>query len=103
MGHSPATQSYLLQFLATVAGVAAVGCWLFLSWFMWVIRCDDVCGGDDADKWQWTGQAFLAVPGSALLLGAVVLGTWGRRSASRAALGAAAACAVGWLFVLTTM
>ncbi len=98
----PGPASLLLVMIGTTAAVGAIGCWLFVSWFMWAIRCDDVCGGDDADKWQWTGQLFLAVPGCALGLVALVLGLAGLRPACRVALVGAASCAVLWLLVLST-
>lgn len=97
-----APASYLPTVLGTFAAVGAIGGWLFVSYFLWLIRCDDVCSGNDADRWQWTGQFYLAVPGCALALVALVLCLAGLRSASRMALIAAVSFAVLWLGLLST-
>ena len=57
--------------LAAGAGLAYL---LLVSLFIAVIKCDDNCGGADADHWRWTAQFVLAAVGSVLGVAALVLG-----------------------------
>lgn len=102
LDNRPGPPSLLLTVLGMFAAVAVVGCWLFVSWFLWAIRCDDVCGVGDADRWQWTGQLFLSVPGAVLALTALVLALAGLKRGCRIALFGAGSCAVLWLLVVAT-
>lgn len=78
--------------------VVAVGCWMLTAWFLLVFRCDDNCGVGDADKWQWTGQAVLAVTGGSLAVLALAYGFTHHRVAYRTLLTLSAGCAVVWVW-----
>lgn len=91
----------IVRVLASLGGLFAAVIWILAAYFMWLIRCDDVCSGAEARNWQWTAQFVLACFGAPTGVVALVLGFTRHEEAYRLSLGVALFTAlvwVGWLF-----
>ena len=69
--------------LVVLACLPLIALWGGLALLLVVFKCDDNCSGNQAENWQYTGQAMLAMPGVTLALLALILSFTRHRSAFR--------------------
>ena len=88
---------YAARGLVTLALAAGAAFWLLVAGYLAAFRCDEGCSGDQAESWQYDGQAYLALAGAALTAVAMVLGFTPFIRTYRAFLALAVGSAVLWL------
>jgi hypothetical protein len=73
--------------------------WLLVSFYVNALRCDDTCNTvAESQRWEYTGQLWIAVPGFLFVVAGLVLGFTTRwRPVSWALLGLGVLCAVAWI------
>ena len=92
----------MLRILATLVCLPVLALWGLFSLFLAVFKCDENCSGDQAEAWQYTGQAILAFPGIAVGVAALILCFTPHRTAFRVAAVLAVGCALAWWLWLAT-
>lgn len=97
----PGALRFLVGLLVSIGALAATLWWLFSSFLLAVLECDDTCGyGQEANAGYQT-QVLLAVAGA--ILGLLGL-TFGLRSQARTAfvlVGLSLVCAMLWFWWVT--
>lgn len=86
----------MLRAVVSLAALAGLVYWALWFTFLFMLRCDESCSGDEYDSWRYPAQFGLGVVGFGLGVLALALGFSRMRNAYRWCLLGATGCVATW-------